>query len=95
MALQVTVSFLGTLRDQVGAQSLVVELPTTATYRDLLDGIAPTMRAKLPAWAWDDERQSFPKQMMVSRNLSVDLRDEQTSLADGDEIIVVPPLAGG
>jgi len=92
---QVTVSFLGALRDQVGAQSLVVELPATATYRDLLDGIAPTMRAKLPAWAWDGEKRSFPKQMMVSRNLSFDLRDEATPLADGDEIIVVPPLAGG
>jgi molybdopterin converting factor small subunit len=95
LAVQVTVSFLGALRDKVGARSLVVELPATATYRDLLDGIAPTMRAKLPAWAWDGEKRSFPKQMMVSRNLSVDLRDEATPLADGDEIIVVPPLAGG
>ena len=93
--MQVTVSFLGALRDKVGAQALVVELPATATYRDLLDSIGPTMRAKLPAWAWDAGTQSFPKQMMVSRNLSVDLRDEATPLADGDEIIVVPPLAGG
>jgi molybdopterin converting factor small subunit len=92
---QVTVSFLGALRDQVGTQSLVVELPATATYRDLLDSIAPTIQAKLPAWAWDAEKQSFPKQMMVSRNLSVDVRDEATPLDDGDEIIVVPPLAGG
>ncbi len=73
----------------------MVELPAAATYRDLLDGIAPMMQAKLPAWAWDNEERSFPKQMMVSRNLSVDLRDEATLLADGDEIIVVQPLAGG
>ncbi len=93
--MQVTVSFLGSLRDQLGKQSLVVELPAAATYRDLLDSIAPTMQEKLAAWAWDAERRSFPGQMMVSRNLSVDVRDESTILADGDEIIVVPPLAGG
>jgi len=92
---QVTVSFLGALRDQVGTPSLVVELPAGATYRDLLDTIAPTMQAKLPVWGWDSERRSFPQQMMVSRNLAIDLRDEATPLTDGDEIIVVPPLAGG
>ena len=93
--MRVTVSFLGVLRDQLGAQSLAVELPATAIYRDLLDSIAPSVEAKLAAWAWDSEKRSFSRQMMVSRNLSVDLRDEATTLADGDEIIVVPPLAGG
>ena len=93
--MQVTVSFLGTLRDQVGSSSIVVELPEAATYRGLLDNIAPAMRASLPAWAWDDEKRSFARQMLVTRNLSADLRDETTCLADGDEILVVSPLAGG
>ena len=47
--MQVTVSFLGVLRDQVGAPSLVVELPAAATYRDLLDSVAPSLEAKLAA----------------------------------------------
>ena len=93
--MRVTVSFLGALREQIGRQSLAVELPASATYRDLLDAIAPTVQEGLPTWAWDIQKRSFPKQMMISRNLSVDLRDEATPLADGDEIIVVPPLAGG
>ena len=93
--MRVTVSFLGTLRDQVGSSSMVVELPEAATYRGLLDHIAPTLRASLPAWAWDDEKKSFARQMLVTRNLSADLRDETTRLADGDEILVVSPLAGG
>jgi molybdopterin converting factor small subunit len=92
---QVTVSFLGVLRDQLGADSLVVELPAAATFRDLLDSIAPSLEGRLAAWAWDTEKRSFSRQMMVSRNLAVDLRDETAVLADGDEIIVVPPLAGG
>jgi molybdopterin converting factor small subunit len=93
--MHVTVSFLGPLRDQVGKPSLVVELPEAATYRDLLDSIAPTMGAKLADWAWDSTKRSFSHRMMVSRNLSLDLRDEATRLADGDEIMVVLPLAGG
>jgi molybdopterin converting factor small subunit len=92
---RVTVRFLGPLRDQVGAASLALDLPEGATYRSLLDDIAPTTEAKLSDWAWDRERRAFSRRMMVSRNASSDLRDETTSLADGDEILVLLPLAGG
>jgi molybdopterin converting factor small subunit len=92
---RVTVTFLGVLRDQLGASSLVIELPAEAVYRDLLDSVAPSLEDKLATWAWDKETRSFSRQMMVSHNLSADLRDESTVLADGDELIVVPPLAGG
>jgi molybdopterin converting factor small subunit len=61
----------------------------------LLDTIAPTMEARMPEWAWDVAKRSFSRRMMVSWNLSADLRDETTRLADGDEILVVLPLAGG
>jgi molybdopterin converting factor small subunit len=53
------------------------------------------MEARLADWAWDPARRSFAARMMVSRNLSADLRDETTCLADGDEILVLLPLAGG
>jgi molybdopterin converting factor small subunit len=33
--------------------------------------------------------------MIVSLNGEADLRDETTSLKDGDEVLVVLPLAGG
>jgi molybdopterin converting factor small subunit len=74
---------------------LVAELPAGATYRDLLDSIAPTMEAKLADWAWDSAARSFSPQLMVSRNASADLRDKTTGLAHGDEILVLLPLAGG
>jgi molybdopterin converting factor small subunit len=91
----VTVTFLGPLRDQVGTKSLVFDLPAGATYRDLLDSIAPSVETKLADWAWDSTKRSFSARMMVTRNLSGDLRDETTALADGDEVLVVLPLAGG
>jgi molybdopterin converting factor small subunit len=93
--MRVTVSFMGPFRDQLGSASMEVELPEGASYRDLLDRIGDTMQAGLPAWAWDPTKRSFARQVMVSRNLSADLRDEATGLSDGDELIVVTPLAGG
>jgi molybdopterin converting factor small subunit len=93
--MHVTVSFLGPFRDQLGTQTMVVELPAGASYGDLLDSIADTMQAKLADWAWDPVRGAFSRLVVVSRNLSLDLRDATTILADGDELIVVPPLAGG
>jgi len=92
---QVTVSFLGSLRDHVGSSTIAVELPEAATYRELLDNIAPKMRSSLPTWAWNDEKGSFARQMLVTKNLSSDLRDETTYLVDGDQILVCFPLAGG
>ena len=61
----------------------------------MLGAIGSTVEARLADWAWDPVKRSFSRQMMVSLNGSADLRDETTPLADGDEILVVLPLAGG
>ena len=93
--MHVTVSFLGLLRDHIGKPSLAVELPAGATYRHLLDAIGPTMEARCPHWTWDASKRSFSQRVTVSRNLNTDLREETTCLADGDEILVLLPMAGG
>ena len=93
--MRVTVKFLGALREQVGANSLPVELPAAGTYRDVLDAIGPVVEARLPDWAWDPARRSFSGRMMVSLNGGRGLRDETVQLCDGDEIVVVLPLGGG
>ena len=48
LVMHVTLSFLGPFRDQLGVQSMEVELPVGSRYRELLDGIAAEMQAKLP-----------------------------------------------
>lgn len=93
--MRVTVRFLGSLGDQVGVPFQTVELPMDGTYRDVLDIIGPTMQARLPAWGWDLSTRSFSRRMLISINGKADLRDESTSLTDGDEILVVLPLSGG
>lgn len=93
--MRVKVTFLGFFRNQVGRSTLEVELPEGSTYRTLLDAIGPDVEGKLPEWAWDPQNRVFTRRVLISRNLQGDLRDEATVLADGDEILVVPPLAGG
>ena len=93
--MQVTVKFLGALGDQVGMPRLPVEIPADGTYRDVLDVVGSTMRTRLPEWTWDAERRSFSRRLMVSLNGTADLRDETVRLTEGDEILVVLPLAGG
>ena len=93
--MRVTVTFLGIIRDQVGSRSLDFELPSRATMRDLLDALAPQLEGRLADWAWDHERRMFTEKVMVSRNLVPGGRDEAMTLADGDEILVFPPIAGG
>jgi molybdopterin converting factor small subunit len=93
--MNVTVRFLGALRDKVGAASLVVEVPTGGTYRDVLDAIEPTVEPRLPGWAWDSVRRSFSARLLVSLKGAADLRDETVRLSEGDEVVVVLPLGGG
>jgi len=92
---QVTVKFLGALRHKAGTAEMPVELPDGGTYRDLLDEIGPMIEAKFDSWAWDADKKTFSRRMMISRNGTSDLREDSTVLADGDEILVVLPLAGG
>lgn len=93
--MKVTVRFLGALQKQAGTSSLSVELPDGGTYRDALDAVGPTVQERLPDWAWDPVGQSFSRRMMISLNGTADLRDETVRLGEGDEILVVLPLAGG
>jgi molybdopterin converting factor small subunit len=93
--MNVTVRFLGALRDKVGTASITVELPPGGTYRDVLDAIAPSVEPRLPGWAWDPARRSFSGRLLVSRKGAGDLKDETTQLAEGDEVVVLLPLGGG
>ena len=93
--MNVTLRFLGALREQVGTASLTVHLAERGTYRDLLDAVAPALAAGLPGWGWDAAARRFSPRVIVSLSGGGPLREESTVLADGDEIAVVLPLGGG
>ncbi len=93
--MQVTLTFLGSLRAQVGSPTMSLEIAEEGTYRDVLDSIEETMRTRLESSLWDRDRRAFSRRIMVLLNGTSDLRDEGTVLSQGDEIVIVLPLAGG
>jgi molybdopterin converting factor small subunit len=91
--IHVTVTFLGLLRDQMGASRLDIVLPPGARLRDLLDTLAPQVEGKIGDWAWDRDRRDFTSSVIVSRGHAGQGKDGE--LNDGEEIVVLPPMAGG
>jgi molybdopterin converting factor small subunit len=96
--MRVSIGFLGMLRDQLGQKSLDVDLPDGAGFADLMDAIAPLMEQKV-AWAWDREAHRFSPRVVISRKCvngtARGKDDAEVPLADGEEFMVFPPLAGG
>ena len=93
--MQVSVTFLGILRDRIGQKSLHVDLTDGSSFGDLMTAIAPLMEEKVGTWAWDGKNQRFSGRIVVSRQKAVGGTDPSAPLADGEEILVFPPLAGG
>ena len=92
-AIHVTVTFLGLLRDQMGAPRLELHLPSGSRLEDLLRALVPEVEGRLGNWAWDSDTHSFTSRVTVARGRSV--VDKEGGLVDGEEIIVFPPMAGG
>ena len=81
--MNVTVLLFGAVREEVGSKEIAVSLPEGSRARDLRDRLA----ADHPVF------ERFGDRLAVSVNLEVTSLD--TSLAEGDEIAFLPPVAGG
>lgn len=78
----VTVLLFASYADLLGARSLDIELPTGATVRQLVERLASFPGAdKLPPKPLVAVNQGYAKETQV--------------LKQGDEIAVIPPVAGG
>jgi len=81
--MRVTVKLFGSVREAVGAKELQVELPEGARVADLRKTLAP-------------DHEIFERlgdRLATSVNLEMARPD--TRLADGDEVALLPPVAGG
>lgn len=93
--INITVTFLGLLRDQMGSHKLELRLSDPARYQDLLDSLAPLAGKRLGDWAWDRKAGAFTDRVKVSRGSAIGSLGPDSQLFDGEEIIVFPPVAGG
>ena len=81
--MQVTVKWFGPLREATGTKELGVRLPDGARLRDL----AALLAREHPAFA-----AMAPK---LRAAVNQEVADADASLADGDEVAFLPPVAGG
>lgn len=84
MSASVTVLTFAGARDVVGASSLEVELPTSpCTARQLMDAIC----ALHPALT--------PHRPQIKLAVNGEYADDDSSVRAGDEVALIPPVAGG
>ena len=81
--MKVRVQFYAQLRDLIGLRQLELELPDSATVRDLLEQLyvqRPALRA-------------HDKSILIGAGL--ELVDRNNKLKPGEEISIMPPVQGG
>lgn len=81
--MRITVLLFASYRDLAGTDTLAVELPSASSARDLV------MRLREGGGRW----ASLPAQPAVAVNREYAALG--TALADGDEVALIPPVAGG
>ncbi|MFN7105021.1 MAG: ubiquitin-like small modifier protein 1 [Pyrobaculum sp.] len=92
--MKLVVKFLATLYDITGVLKTEVEIPDGITVRqliDLLDG-----RFKIKKELLDEGGQLKPMYNVLVNGRAVEwLGGLETRLKDGDEVVFIPPAAGG
>jgi hypothetical protein len=64
--MNVTASFHGILADWVGTRSAKFNLPSAATYADLMTAIRRGYAQNMPPQLWDDRKNMFKNQVIVA-----------------------------
>lgn len=82
-AIRVTVRLFAQYAELVGASAVAVELPLGATVADAVAAVRREAK----------NGQKLPERPLAALNLTHVLPDQR--LADGDQLALLPPLAGG
>ena len=81
--MQITVRYFAQLKDQFGKDAEIRELAEGNHVGDLLEVLFPN----------PDERQKMQKYLRVAVNQEYSSTSQR--LNDGDEVVFIPPVAGG
>src|SRR5687767_14775442 len=81
--MKISVLYFAVFRERLGRDEDVIELPEGATVKNAIDALA----AKHPAIA------ALRGKFRCAVNQ--DFTDEERALANGDELALIPPVAGG
>jgi MoaD family protein len=90
-----TIRLIGGLRVLMGTKTIPIDLDPEATVRDLLHALQrdyPRLAARILL----DDDQPDPDVLIAVNGTSISLlHGLDTSLAEVDEVILIPPLIGG
>jgi molybdopterin converting factor small subunit len=93
----VRVRTIGLLKSLISRGELDLELPAGGTVQDVLDAMAQTYGREVAVhlMAPVDAASHPPLRVMVNGRDIGALDDRRTVLADGDDVLVLTPIAGG
>jgi len=88
------VKFLATLYDLTGVLKTEVEVPDGITVRELID-VLDQRFGKLKAEILEGDKLKPMYNILVNGRAVEWLNGLETGLKDGDEVVFIPPAAGG
>ncbi|MEM1597717.1 MAG: ubiquitin-like small modifier protein 1 [Pyrobaculum sp.] len=93
--MKLRVKFLATLYDLTGVLKTELEVPDGITVRELIDYLAGRYE-KLRSEVLDEKGELRPMFNVLVNGRAVEwLNGLDTRLKDGDEVVFIPPAAGG
>ena len=92
--MNITASFHGILADWIGTQSANFNLPSGATYTDLMVAIRQRYAQNMPDQLWDERKNTFKKQVIISGRGTIS-NLINVSLKDNDVVEFLLMIAGG
>jgi molybdopterin converting factor small subunit len=92
--MRVRVTFVGPLGDYVGERTVPFDLPPGSSYGALLEEIGSRFGGNFPPRIWDERATDFKAGILVI-GAGRDLDSRSIPLLEGEEIKVLPLLAGG
>ena len=81
--MQITVKLFALMREKAGTDTIPLEVPTGAVVTQALATLVcqyPTLEPYMPNTRF---------------SLHMDFVDPETTLAEGDELVLIPPVSGG
>lgn len=90
----VTALFAGILSRYMGTRYVPLEIAEGTSAGELLTVLGTQYGTRLPDGIWDHESRSFHGSIRLSK-LGGRLLSTTDELQDGDEVLVIFPLAGG
>ena len=92
--MNITVNFLGLLKEHIGRESVTFALDKDASFGDVLAEINHRYGERLPAGLWDHKKLEFrPGILCVGEGRDLETKD--TLLKDGEIISIAVHMAGG